>query len=95
MGVQRVLFIAAPRPLAAENFRLQASDYTPVIAGLDAVLPKASVAVVVNSANRTGASLPSAPEGGGGLLLAERRPESTWPWHGGCLLRERGGEGLP
>jgi 2-polyprenyl-6-methoxyphenol hydroxylase-like FAD-dependent oxidoreductase len=48
--------VAGPQPLAAENFRLQASGYNPVITDLDAVLPKVSVAAVVESANRTGAA---------------------------------------
>jgi hypothetical protein len=48
--------VAAPAELAAENFRLQVSDYNPVIADLDAVLSKASVATVVDSADRKGAS---------------------------------------
>jgi hypothetical protein len=56
MSVQQLLYIAAPQQLVAENFRLQASDYNPVIADLDAVLPRASVAAVVESANRTGAA---------------------------------------
>jgi hypothetical protein len=48
--------VAAPTALAAENFRLQASDYNPVMADLDGVLSTALVWDVVDSANRTGAS---------------------------------------
>jgi 5-methylphenazine-1-carboxylate 1-monooxygenase len=48
--------LAGPLPLKAENFRLRVSDYNPVIGDLDSILPKASVAAVVNSANRTGVS---------------------------------------
>jgi hypothetical protein len=48
--------VAAPIALAAENFRLQASDYNPVIAALDGVLPTAAVKDVVDSANRAGSS---------------------------------------
>jgi hypothetical protein len=47
--------VAAPAQLKAENFRLQASGYNTVISELDHLLPKASVADVVDSANRTGA----------------------------------------
>jgi hypothetical protein len=42
----------APKKLTAENFRLWASASNGVIADLDAVLPKVSVAAVVASANR-------------------------------------------
>ena len=48
--------LASPAELAAENFGLQVSGYNPVIADLDAVLSKASVATIVDSANRKGAS---------------------------------------
>jgi hypothetical protein len=54
--------VAEPAELVAENFRLQASNYNPVIADLDAALPRASVAAVVDSANRTGASCSPHPK---------------------------------
>jgi hypothetical protein len=52
----RAPVVAAPIPLAAENFRLQTTDYNPVIADLDGVLPTTLVKDVVDSANRTGSS---------------------------------------
>lgn len=45
---------AAPTSLTAENFRLQRSDYNPVITALDSILPTATVGDVVDSANRMG-----------------------------------------
>jgi hypothetical protein len=48
--------VAAPIALATENFRLQASDYNPVIVDLDGILPTAAVKDVVDSANRAGSS---------------------------------------
>lgn len=53
---------AAPKQLAAENFRLRASAYNPVIAELDTVLPKVSVDAVVQSANRKGGSCKPHPK---------------------------------
>ncbi|HEX5597996.1 MAG TPA: hypothetical protein VFX61_18570 [Micromonosporaceae bacterium] len=46
----------AASALTASNFRLQASSYSPVIAALDARLPKASVAAVVDDGNRSATS---------------------------------------
>jgi 5-methylphenazine-1-carboxylate 1-monooxygenase len=72
--------VAAPQPLAAENFRLQASDYNPVIADLDAVLPEASVAAVVESANRTGASCSPHPNAVAAFCW-ESGDNSTTDWY--------------
>jgi hypothetical protein len=64
--------VAAPLQLIAVNFRLQTSHYNPVGGDADAVLPKASVAAVVDA--QTGqAPRQAAPERCGGLLLGVRR----------------------
>ncbi|HEX2462399.1 MAG TPA: hypothetical protein VHJ58_19805 [Vicinamibacterales bacterium] len=72
--------VAAPAELAAENFRLQVSDYNPVIADLDAVLSKASVAAVVDSANRKGASCSPHPNAVAAFCW-QSGDESTTEWY--------------
>lgn len=70
MNIQRTLFVfapvaaglaisskpafAAPVKLTAENFRVRTNGYNTLIDELDGILPKAPVANVVDSANRTG-----------------------------------------
>jgi hypothetical protein len=73
-------FEAAPAELAAENFRLQVSDYNPVIADLDALLSKASVATVVDSANREGASC-TPHSNAVAAFCWQRGDESTTEWY--------------
>jgi hypothetical protein len=72
--------VAAPLQLVAENFRLQATDYNPVIADLDAILPKASVAAVVDSANRTGAWCSPHPNAVAAFCW-QRGDNSTTDWY--------------
>jgi hypothetical protein len=72
--------VAPPRPLAAEHFRLQVRDYNPVIADLDAVLSKASVATVVESANRTGASCSPHPNAVAAFCW-QSGDDSTTAWY--------------
>jgi hypothetical protein len=47
---------AAPPALTAANFRLKATAYSSIIAGLDAALPKATVPAVVGDGNRAAAA---------------------------------------
>jgi len=71
---------AVPPQLRAENFRLKVSDENPVIADLDAVLPNASVAAVVNSANRQAASCSPHPNAVAAFCW-ERGDDSTAEWY--------------
>lgn len=48
--------LAAPTRLTAANFRLQPTSYSPIIAQLDAVLPRVSVSTVVGDGNRAATS---------------------------------------
>jgi hypothetical protein len=80
MGVQQMFFTAAPLPLTAENFRLRMGNYNPVIAELDAILPKASVAAVVGSANRTGVSCSPYPNAVAAFCW-QSGDDSTTEWY--------------
>jgi hypothetical protein len=71
---------AAPPQLKAENFRLKASGYNSVITDLDAVLPNASVAAVVDSANRKAASCTPHPNAVAAFCW-EPGDDSTAEWY--------------
>jgi hypothetical protein len=70
----------APKPLAAENFRLRATGHNPVMAELDAVLPRASIAAVVESANRKGGACRPHPRAVAGFCW-QRDDASTAAWY--------------
>lgn len=78
--VSSVRDAAAPAQLRAENFRLKVSEYNSVITDLDAVLPNASVAAVVNSANRNAASCSPHPNAVAAFCW-ERGDNSSADWY--------------
>jgi hypothetical protein len=82
MATNRVQHIVAraPQRLVAENFRLKATDYNPVIAELDAVLARASVAAVLGSANRKGRACRPHPKAVAAFCW-QRGDGSTAEWY--------------
>jgi hypothetical protein len=78
-GPSSAAAVAAPVQLRAANFHLKMSEHNPVIADLDALLPKASVSAVVDSANRRGRSCRPHPNAVASFCW-QRGDDSTTEW---------------
>lgn len=73
--------VAAPGKLVAGNFRLARGGVSPVIAQLDKVLTRVSVASVVGSANRSGAACPAHAPARAASFCWESGDNTTTDWY--------------